>query len=112
MAAGCASVGDTIELPQLKQQRRVKSIQMFRRPVERCARGDRVGVCVTQLDAGLIERGLACAPGAVPTYSAAVAAVSKVRFFPGEVRSRGKVHVIVGHQTGEPAAGGAGACAA
>lgn len=26
--------------------------------------GDRVGVCVTQLDSTLIERGLACAPGA------------------------------------------------
>ncbi len=48
--------------------------------------GDRVGVCVTQLDPGLIERGLACAPGTVPTFTAAVAAVEKIRFFAGKAR--------------------------
>ena len=30
-----------------------------------------------------VERGLACAPGSVPTFSAAVAAVEKIRFFAG-----------------------------
>lgn len=100
VAGGSASVGDAIELPQLKQQRRIKSMQVFRQPVQRCQRGDRVGICVTQLDAGLIERGLACSPGAVPTYQGALAVVSKVRFYPGDVRSQGKMHVIVGHHTG------------
>ena len=31
--------------------------------MQECRRGDRLGICVTQLDAKLIERGLACAPG-------------------------------------------------
>lgn len=68
----------------------VRSMQMFRRPVPRCAAGDRVGICVTQLDPKLIERGLACAPGSVPTFTAAIAAVEKIRFFQGApgVRSR------------------------
>ena len=56
---------------------------MFRRPVQRCAAGDRVGVCVTQLDPKLVERGVACAPGSVPTFSGAIAAVGKIRFFQG-----------------------------
>ncbi len=56
---------------------------MFRRPVQRCAAGDRVGVCVTQLDPGLVERGVACAPGSVPTFAGAIAAVEKIRFFQG-----------------------------
>lgn len=30
-----------------------------------------------------VERGLACAPGSVPTFSAAVAVVEKIRFFAG-----------------------------
>ena len=51
--------------------------------LQRANAGDRVGVCVTQLDAGLIERGLACSPGTVPTFRGAVAAVEKIRFYAG-----------------------------
>ena len=61
--------------------------------------GDRVGICMTQLDASLVERGIACTPGAVPTFTGAIAAVEKIRFFVGQVPSRLKVHVTVGHQT-------------
>lgn len=61
--------------------------------------GDRVGICVTQLDATLVERGVACTPGALPTFTGAIAAVDKIRFFIGQMPSRLKVHVTVGHQT-------------
>ena len=61
--------------------------------------GDRVGICVTQLDATLVERGIACTPGSVPTFTGAVAAVDKIRFFVGQMPSRLKVHVTIGHQT-------------
>ena len=63
-------------------------MQMFRRPVVRCVAGDRVGICVTQLDPKVIERGLACTPGSVPTFSAAIAAVEKIRFYQGVPSSR------------------------
>lgn len=33
-----------------------------------------------------MERGLVCAPGTVPTFTAAVAAVDKIRFFKGAVK--------------------------
>ena len=56
-------MGDTLELPELRVQKKVKSMQMFRRPVQACSQGDRLGICVTQLDAKLVERGLACTPG-------------------------------------------------
>lgn len=39
--------------------------------------------------------------GSVPTFEAAVAAVERIRFFADEVRSRSKMHVTVGHTTGE-----------
>lgn len=38
--------------------------------------------------------------GSVPTFESAVAAVEKVRFFAGDVLSRSKLHVTVGHATG------------
>ena len=50
--------------------------------------GDRAGICVTQLDPDLLERGLACAPGSLPSFSSAVAAVEKVRFFAGAINSK------------------------
>ena len=65
--------------------------QVFRRPVQFCQQGDRAGLCVTQLDAKLVERGIVCAPGSVPTFSAAIAAVERVRFYSGTLPSSGKV---------------------
>lgn len=96
---GGMKVGDTVELPALKLQRKVRSLQMFSTPVQAAAAGDRAAMAVTQLEAGQVERGLAAAPGSVPTFSAAVAAIEKIRFFAGEVRSKARMHVSVGHTT-------------
>lgn len=38
--------------------------------------------------------------GTVPTFEAAVAAVEKIRFYAGDVCSRTKMHITVGHVTG------------
>lgn len=96
---GSCKINDSIELPALKLSRPIKSIHMFHKPVNSIQRGDRAGICVTQLNPKLVERGLAAAPGSVPTFSAAVAAVDKVRFYSGSVPSKQKYHVIVGHAT-------------
>ena len=40
-----------------------------RQPVQACQRGDRLGICVTQLDSKLVERGLACTPGKLLVFS-------------------------------------------
>lgn len=92
-------MNDTIELPALKLQKQVKSMQMFHKPVSQVRQGDRAAICVTQLNAKLIERGLAAAPGTVPTFSAAVAAVDKVRFYAGGVLGKAKYHMSIGHVT-------------
>ena len=59
--------------------------------MQSCQQGDRAGLCVTQLDAKLVERGIVCTPGSVPTFSAAIAAVEKVRFYNGKLPSSSKV---------------------
>lgn len=38
----------------------VKSIQMFKQPVQEAKGGDRVGVLLTQFDAKTMERGIIC----------------------------------------------------
>ena len=44
--SGAIKVGDNIELPALKQEKKIKSMQMFRKPVQAVRQGDRVGICV------------------------------------------------------------------
>jgi selenocysteine-specific elongation factor len=48
---GQVKIGDNIELPNLRVEKKVKSMQMFRKPVQVAKQGDRVGICVSQLDA-------------------------------------------------------------
>ena len=96
---GEARVGDSIEIPHLKVEKKIKSMQMFKKPVESCARGDRLGICVAGLDAKVLERGLVCAPGTVPTFHAAVVSSRKIRFFKSTVRGGSKFHVTIGHST-------------
>lgn len=97
--SGSVAINTTIELPDLQQTRKVKSMQMFRRPVKAARQGDRVGICVTNLDSALIERGIATAPSSVPLISSALCLVKKVRFFKAACRSEAKYHVSIGHTT-------------
>lgn len=97
--SGTAAVNQLIEIPALQQERKIKSMQMFRKSVKRVKQGDRVGICVTNLDPTTIERGFVCSPGSVPLVSAVVCLVRKVRFCKLSCRSGMKVHVTLGHQT-------------
>ncbi|CAG2119014.1 unnamed protein product, partial [Medioppia subpectinata] len=55
---GSIAVNDNIEIPSLKTIKKVKSMQMFHQKIDRAIQGDRVGVCVTQFDPKLLERGV------------------------------------------------------
>jgi len=92
-------VGMEIDFPELKQQRKIKSMQIFKKPIQHASQGDRVGVCVTQLDAKLLERGIACTHGHVTLVSAALVSVRQIRFFKSACKSGSKFHFTVGHTT-------------
>lgn len=96
---GALSVNDTVEIPALKVTKKVKSIQMFRKPVSTAMQGDRVGVCVTQFDPKLLERGVVCTPGSLHTLFAAVISVRKIGYFKGALSTRAKLHITIGHET-------------
>lgn len=72
---------------------------MFRKPVSGAKQGDRVGVCVTQFDPKLLERGVVCTPGSLRTLYAAVISVRKIGYFKGSLATRAKFHITVGHET-------------
>lgn len=96
---GALSINDTLEIPTLKVTKKVKSIQMFRKPVSMAMQGDRVGVCVTQFDPKLLERGVVCTPGSLRTLFAAVISIRKIGYFKGSLSTRTKFHITVGHET-------------
>ncbi|KAM7422493.1 hypothetical protein PAMA_010506 [Pampus argenteus] len=96
---GSLAINDTVEIPALKVTKKVKSVQMFRKPVSGAMQGDRVGVCVTQFDPKLLERGVVCTPGSLRTLYAAVISVRKIGYFKGSLATRTKFHITVGHET-------------
>ncbi|GAX16209.1 hypothetical protein FisN_3Hh309 [Fistulifera solaris] len=98
--SGFAAVNDGIEFPSLGMDRKIKSIQMFKRQVQHIQQGDRAGICVSNLDAKLLERGIVAAPGAVPLWKGAIALVRKVPYYTsGKLMCNSKFHISVGHTT-------------
>lgn len=65
---GKIDVGGEIEIPSLGETKKVKSMQMFRKPVSTAKKGDWVGICVTNLDSKLIERAVVTYPGMMPNF--------------------------------------------
>jgi len=97
--SGSVSINSVIEIPHLQLQKKVKSMQMFRKPVKIARQGDRVGICVTNLDPTLIERGVAASPGSVHQLSNVICMVKKVRFFRQKCKTNTKFHISIGHST-------------
>lgn len=77
----------------------MKSMQMFHTPVTSAMQGDRLGICVTQFDPKLLERGLVCAPESLHTVHAALISVEKIPYFRGPLQTKAKFHITVGHET-------------
>ncbi|XP_054289460.1 selenocysteine-specific elongation factor-like [Macrosteles quadrilineatus] len=96
---GTVRINDAVEIPSLKLVKKVKSIQIYRRNVERGTAGDRLAVCVTQFDPKLLERGIVCTPGYLTTVHCVVSTIHKVRYFRGPIASKAKFHISIGHDT-------------
>jgi len=96
---GAVRVGDQVEVAELHSLHKVKSVQVFRKPVAAASAGDRVGIALIGLDAKLFERGVVAAPGSVPTVSAVLGVATKIAYFKQPVLSKSKFHVTIGHNT-------------
>ncbi|XP_053673246.1 selenocysteine-specific elongation factor [Anopheles nili] len=96
---GQLNVNDEVEIPRLKLQRKVKSIQMFRQSHSSIQQGDRAGICITQFDPKLLERGIVCASNYVHFVYAAVVQLNGVRYYKRPIRSKAKFHITCGYET-------------
>ncbi|GFY67593.1 selenocysteine-specific elongation factor [Trichonephila inaurata madagascariensis] len=96
---GCITLSDSIEIPAAKIVRKVKSIQMFKKPVPKAMQGDRVGICVTQFDPKTLERGIVCTPGYMETAETVIVSVHKIPYFKSKCLSNSKFHITIMHDT-------------
>lgn len=96
---GSVKVNDTIEIPHLKTDRKIKSMQMFRKNVNSGNAGDRLGICITNFDPKQLERGLICQKNSVQPAFAVVIKLNRIRYFKREIKTRSKFHCSVGHET-------------
>ena len=97
--SGSCKVGDFVEIPHLKEEKKIKSMQIFRESTDECERGDRVGMCVAGLDPEGLERFLVSSPKTVPTFDRAIVSCEKIRLHKSQVKTKAKFHVTIGHQT-------------
>ncbi|CAH8433642.1 unnamed protein product [Heterobilharzia americana] len=84
-------------------QKKIKSIQRFRQPIQSIGPGDRAGICVPQLDPNLLERGLvgdlSSDDNLTLCHACILANVEKVRHFKNPVKSKSRLHIFVGQET-------------
>lgn len=96
---GSIRVNDSIEIPQLKTDRKIKSMQMFRKALNSGVAGDRLGICITNFDPKQLERGLICQKGSVQPAFAVIVKLHKIRYYKRDIKTKAKFHCSVGHET-------------
>ncbi|XP_063678350.1 selenocysteine-specific elongation factor-like [Bolinopsis microptera] len=97
--SGCIGLNDTVKISNTKLEKKIKSIQVFRKSVDKLYQGDRAGICVAQFDPKLIERGLVYTGSVVKTVYAVIIDINKVAYYKGSITTKMKYHVSIGHET-------------
>ena len=117
---GTMRTNQLLHIPKLGVDRKVKSMQVFKQPVDQAYSGERVAVCITQLDPKSIERDYLCEPAGgdsssspssgaaagaadgkcvIRTFDVCVARANKIAFFKENIASGSKIHVTLGYTT-------------
>ncbi|CAJ0592847.1 unnamed protein product [Cylicocyclus nassatus] len=95
---GCLRVNQEIEIPVLKEKRKVKGLESWKEPVEQVTAGERAAILVQQLNAQSISRTMVCSPGALTEMDSCIASAIAIPFYRGTMSSGMKVHVSIGFE--------------
>ncbi len=97
---GKVSVGDEIEIMPIKQNAKVKSIQIFREEVDEAQAGDRVGINITGPEPEKIYRGCyAGTPGTLKVTNQLIGRIKMNKLFKYSLHPGVQVHLTVGMPT-------------
>lgn len=98
--AGMIQVDQEIDLPEIGvSNKKVKSIQVFRKPVTEAKKGDRCGINVAQFDSDKFERGVACKKNKAKWANSVIFPLNVIKHYKRKVSSKEIFHVSVGHST-------------
>lgn len=96
---GQININDVVDIPMLNTNKKIKSMQMFRKPVSTAKQGDRLGICVAQFDPKLMERGIVCLSGVANFTTCVIITINRVKYFRYPIKSKSKFHVTIGYET-------------
>ncbi|MDP2437227.1 MAG: GTP-binding protein, partial [archaeon] len=97
--SGQVAVNQAVEIPLLKVQKKVKSMQIFHKPVKKATTGDRVALCFTQFDPDSLERGLITSPQWLHSVHSIIFQIHPICYFKKPIKSNSSFHITVGHST-------------
>jgi selenocysteine-specific elongation factor len=80
-------------------QTKVKSIQVFRKPVEKAFQGDRCGICISNFDSKQFERGIVSSLNYVKTCYGVILRLNRIKYYKSAITSGSKFHISMGHET-------------
>ncbi|KAM3146708.1 hypothetical protein pb186bvf_001238 [Paramecium bursaria] len=96
---GTIKPGDEVYFPNLNITKKVKSLQMFKKPVDVGNPGDRIAALFTNLEAKDIERGIVSKPGVVQNFENIVININRIQYYKASIKSQNKFHITSGHLT-------------
>ncbi|XP_022905682.2 selenocysteine-specific elongation factor [Onthophagus taurus] len=98
MLEGTLQVNDMVYIEPIDDNRKVKSIQVFKKPVEKISHGDRGAICVTNIENHQeINRALVCSPGLVQHIKVGVISLNRIKYFKYPIEVNGKYELMIGH---------------
>lgn len=97
--SGVVKTGDDIELPEIGECKKIKSIQMFRKTIDKVMKGDRCGQLIPNLDHTKIERSIICKPNSLKPVNLILGYIKGVRYHKLPIKSKSKIHLSIGNRT-------------
>lgn len=96
---GKIEVGQDIFFPELQAKKTIKEMQMFKKPLKRAFKGDRVGMLVKNLESTELERTIACLePNQISSTYGGIFLIRKIKYYKSDIMSNSKIFIIVGNQ--------------
>ena len=99
ITSGVVKTGDEIELPEIGEIKKIKSIQMFRKNIDKVMKGDRCGQLIPNLDPTKIERSIICKPNSLKPSNLILGHIKGVRYHKFPIKSKSKIHQSIGNRT-------------
>ncbi|OMJ20549.1 Selenocysteine-specific elongation factor [Smittium culicis] len=96
---GTLSVGDSLQVLPIGVQRKVKSIQVFKKSVKSITKGDRAGICLVKIESSDIERGFLASVNSINKACACIMPINIVPHYKNTIKSNSQFHISIGYET-------------